>query len=96
MEERDERREALHAIVRGIVQGVGFRYFVQRQARSLGLRGWVRNRPDGTVEVWVEGPRPHLQALLKALRAGPPHARVDEVTVTWRAPRGEGPFRIRF
>ncbi len=73
----------LHAIVRGIVQGVNFRYHTRRMARRLLLTGSVCNRPDGTVEVVAEGPLPHLESLVAFLRVGPPSARVDEVQQTW-------------
>ncbi len=97
MEERGIGEEtAVHATIRGIVQGVGFRFFVQRQARGLGIRGWVRNLPDGSVEVWAEGKRNRLLALLQALRQGPPHARVDGIDIAWREPVGEMTFRVRF
>lgn len=75
---------ALHAIVRGRVQGVNFRQFVYTRARFLGLRGYVRNLPDGrSVEVVAEGPRPDLEQLLEYLREGPRMARVDQVEVRW-------------
>lgn len=74
---------ALRAVVRGEVQGVGFRFFVQRQALQLGLSGWVRNRPDGSVEVAAEGPRPSLESLLPQLQLGPRFAIVEEVEVSW-------------
>jgi acylphosphatase len=61
----------LHAFVEGIVQGVGFRYYVQDQAARLGLKGWVRNRWDGSVEVLAEGSRDNLDHLLNALYRGP-------------------------
>lgn len=69
----------LHVIVSGRVQGVGFRYFVRQHARSLDLRGWVANRPDGTVEVAAEGAPEAVDALRDLLREGPPGARVDEL-----------------
>jgi acylphosphatase len=75
--------ERLTAIVHGDVQGVGFRMFVWREAVRLGLRGYVRNLPDGTVEVVAEGPRPLLEQLLAALRRGPRAAEVTSVDVTW-------------
>ncbi|HVH62168.1 MAG TPA: acylphosphatase [Candidatus Dormibacteraeota bacterium] len=80
--------ERLHAIVRGDVQGVGFRYFVQRRADQLGLRGWVRNNDDGTVEVVAEGRRPQLEELNRALKQGPRMARVDRVDAQWSAATG--------
>lgn len=75
--------ERLHAIVRGDVQGVGFRYFVQRKAQQLGLRGWVRNNDDGTVELVAEGSREELEQLKRALEEGPRLARVDRVDTLW-------------
>jgi acylphosphatase len=66
-------------IVRGRVQGVGFRWFVDHEARQLGLSGWVRNNFDGTVEVLAVGSDEQLQALRRKLERGPRAARVDEV-----------------
>ncbi len=74
----------LTATVRGRVQGVGFRYFTLRQARALGVTGWVRNEPDRSVSLEAEGPRASLEALLDALRQGPSAARVTDVDVHWR------------
>ena len=80
---------ALRAVVRGRVQGVGFRQFVEWRARRLGLTGWVRNLPDGaSVEVAAEGPRTALEELLRALREGPRLSRVDAVEAEWGAPTG--------
>ncbi len=74
----------LHAVVRGEVQMVGFRYFVIEEARALGLTGWVRNGDDGrTVEVVAEGPQERLERLESLLRNGPRHARVEAVDVHW-------------
>jgi acylphosphatase len=70
-------------IVRGRVQGVGFRYFVVQQAQARELVGWVRNLGNGDVEAWAEGPRPQLEDFLDALRQGPPLARVQSATPTW-------------
>ena len=89
-------RERLHTVVRGRVQGVWFRDFTRRHAEALGLTGWVRNLPDGTVELAAEGPRPELEALLRHVRTGPPRARVDAVDVEWLPARGEDSgFEIR-
>ena len=66
-------------LVSGMVQGVGFRWFVARHARSLGLTGYARNLPDGRVEVVVSGPEEAIPALEKLLRAGPANAQVDRV-----------------
>ncbi len=80
---------ALHAIVRGRVQGVNFRQFVYTRARFLGVRGYVRNLSDGrSVEVLAEGPREALEQLLEHLREGPRMARVDAVDATWREATG--------
>lgn len=75
--------EALHVIVSGYVQGVGFRYATRTEALRLGLRGWVRNRADGTVEAWFEGPRPALEAALAWCRIGPRWASVSGVQHEW-------------
>jgi acylphosphatase len=66
-------------IVDGRVQGVGFRYFVVREAQALGLSGWVRNLPDGRVEVLAHGEPDIVDALEGRLWEGPPHARVSAV-----------------
>ncbi|MGH2524624.1 MAG: acylphosphatase [Anaerolineales bacterium] len=81
--------QRLHAHVRGIVQGVNFRYYTGERARQLGLTGWVRNLRDGSVEVLAEGPRPALDQLLDFLRRGPPAARVEEVRADWSAASGD-------
>ena len=87
--------DRLHAVVHGDVQGVGFRYFLVDQARPLGLRGWVRNRPDGAVELLAEGERAKLQRLLQAAREGPRHAVVERVDEEWGAPAGDlEPFSL--
>jgi acylphosphatase len=66
-------------VVDGVVQGVGFRWFVVRRAQHVGLAGWVRNLPDGRVEVVAEGPTTNVEALAKALAEGPPQANVTRV-----------------
>jgi acylphosphatase len=84
-----------HLVVRGRVQGVWFRGSMQDEAETLGLAGWVRNRPDGTVEAEVEGAREVVDALIEWARHGPPGARVTNVEVRWIEPRGErGGFAI--
>jgi acylphosphatase len=77
------QQAALHAVVHGLVQGVNFRYFVLRNARSLGLAGYTANRYDGTVEVVVEGEKGKLEELLKQLEVGPRSARVKRVDANW-------------
>ena len=80
--------ERLHGSVGGDVQGVGFRYFLMREAYRLGLRGWVRNRDDGTVEFVAEGDRDDLERLRQAAEAGPRMARVDRLEVAWSEAEG--------
>jgi acylphosphatase len=69
-------------LVRGRVQGVGFRWFVEREAHILQVAGWVRNNPDGTVEVLAQGSREQLAGLRSRLLEGPRAARVDDVEVS--------------
>jgi acylphosphatase len=69
-------------LVRGRVQGVGFRWFVEREAHILGISGWVRNNHDGSVEVLAQGTRDQLSGLHSRLREGPRAARVDAVEVS--------------
>ncbi|HLV88834.1 MAG TPA: acylphosphatase [Candidatus Sulfotelmatobacter sp.] len=87
--------EAKRYIVRGRVQGVGFRWFVEREAHLLGIAGWVRNNHDGSVEVLAQGTRDQLSGLHSRLREGPRAARVDAVEVSDEQPRdGLLSFRI--
>jgi len=82
-------------IVRGRVQGVGFRWFVEREAALLGLAGWVRNNDDGTVEVLASGSDEQLNSLLAKLKQGPRAARVDTVDERpENAPEGLKSFSI--
>lgn len=76
----------VEAIVHGRVQGVGYRAFVQKEALLLGLRGWVRNEPGGTVRLVAEGERAALERLLDALHVGPALARVQRIDETWSEP----------
>ena len=80
--------DRLEAIVHGRVQGVGFRIFVVRRARRLGLVGWVANEPSGRVRSVAEGPREDLEALLGELRDGPPGAWVERVDASWAPATG--------
>jgi acylphosphatase len=80
--------ERLHAVIRGNVQGVGFRYFIQRRARQLGLQGWVRNNDDGSVELVAEGDKPQLEQLQMAAEEGPRMARVQRVETHWSSATG--------
>ena len=82
--------------VTGQVQGVNFRSSTKVEADALGLTGSVRNCPDGSVEVVIEGPRTTVQQLVDWCRRGPAWARVDDLTVEWQAVSGEfGEFRIQ-
>ncbi len=78
--------QELHAMVRGRVQGVGFRYFVVQKAASIGLRGYACNQSNGDVEVVAQGERPALEHLLALLRQGPGAAQVSSVETRWREP----------
>jgi acylphosphatase len=87
--------QARRFIVRGRVQGVGFRWFVEREAHMLGIAGWVRNNHDGSVEVLAQGTRDQLLGLHSRLREGPRAARVDAVEISEASPvDGLGSFRI--
>lgn len=80
--------ERLEVVVTGRVQGVNFRYYTQRESERLGLRGYVLNRQDGSVEVVAEGERAALEALLAWLHRGPTAARVEQLTPHWAQPAG--------
>jgi acylphosphatase len=80
--------ERLHGLIKGDVQGVGFRFFLIRRAQALGLNGWVQNRDDGTVEFVAEGNRHELEQLERAAREGPRVARVTAVEVNWSQATG--------
>jgi len=87
--------QARRFLVRGRVQGVGFRWFVEREAHILGIAGWVRNNHDGSVEVLAQGTRDQLSGLHSRLREGPRAARVDNVEVSEENPAvGLSSFRI--
>ena len=92
----DERLKSYRGLVSGLVQGVGFRYFVCRQALSLDLRGWVMNRSDGTVEFQVEGPQIAVNDLLQRVRKGPIFSRVEDLKVQDVDPEGPTTFQIRY
>lgn len=87
---------ARHLIVHGRVQGVFFRDSTRRVARAAGAVGWVRNLPDGTVEVWLEGPAHAVTEVERWIRdGGPPLARVDRVEARDVDPRGYAAFEVR-
>lgn len=82
--------------MQGRVQGVFYRDSCRAAAQRLGVRGWVRNRTDGTVEVVAEGQRAKVDQLLTWCREGPPRATVTGITVTDEVPTAERSFRIRY
>jgi acylphosphatase len=86
---------AKRAVVSGRVQGVFFRAYLADVARARGVAGWAANRPDGTVEVHVEGPEEGVAAVIDAARSGPPHAAVDEIEVREAQPEGCAHFATR-
>ena len=81
--------EAKHIVVHGDVQGVGFRYFVQRAAMRLGLTGNVRNCHDSTVEIVAEGPADKMAELVSEVQTGPRQARVDRLEIEDIPPHGK-------
>ena len=81
-------RARLHCFISGRVQGVSYRAYTQREAMQLSLTGWVRNCPDGRVELEAEGEEAALQQLLAWCRQGPPAAIVAEVEMQWDADAG--------
>jgi acylphosphatase len=86
---------AYRYLVQGRVQGVGYRYFAMREAEALGVSGFARNLPDGTVEVLGEGAEQTLAAFEEKLRAGPAFSRVEGLERQALAPRGADGFHIR-
>jgi acylphosphatase len=87
--------EALHLRINGWVQGVGFRAWAVQMAARLGVRGWVRNRSDGSVEVLVIGEEPALAAMVEACRQGPRAATVQDVTIGEAEDDGSTGFAAR-
>jgi acylphosphatase len=83
-----------HVVVRGSVQGVFFRAETRDRACSLGLAGWVRNAPDGTVEAAFEGDDERVESMVEWCRRGPAGAAVEDIDVTWVEPEGEEGFSI--
>lgn len=75
--------------VSGLVQGVFFRYTTRKVARNLGLKGYVKNMPDGTVYIEAEGEKDKLEQLLKFAEKGPPHANVTNIEYEYRAPENK-------
>jgi acylphosphatase len=85
----------VHVRIRGWVQGVGFRFEARARAESLGVSGWIRNAPDGTVEAVFEGEEERVRSMVDWCRRGPSSARVDDVEAEPEEPTGETGFGVR-
>lgn len=86
-----------HLIIEGRVQGVFFRAFTREVGANLKLQGWVRNRPDGSVEAVFEGPKESVESAIARCRMGPPGSRVDNISEKWEEYSGEfNTFTIRY
>jgi acylphosphatase len=84
-----------HLAISGRVQGVGFRFYMERKARELGVFGWVRNRRDGSVEALAQGAAESVDALIAWARRGPPGARVADLQVEAAAQEALAGFELR-
>ena len=80
-----------HIIVSGVVQGVSFRRFTEDNALKLGLKGYVKNLPNGDVEALVEGHESSINQLIKKLNEGPPASKVDNIKISWHIHKNEFP-----
>ncbi len=85
---------AVRVRVRGFVHGVSFRATMARVATDSGVRGWVRNLPDGSVEAFLEGDEQNVRRVIEWAKRGPPRARVDRLDVEPASPRNHRDFRI--
>ncbi|MBO2533706.1 acylphosphatase [Planifilum fulgidum] len=83
-------------VVHGRVQGVGFRYHVYQQALRLGIHGWVKNLPDGTVEIDAEGPASRMEPFVEAVKKGSPASKVTHLDIRDAEPAGFQQFEIRY
>ena len=77
-----EEREIKRLMIRGTVQGIGFRVWVEREALALGLKGWVRNRVDGSVEMVLAGAPDQIAAMIERCRKGPPLSKVESIDIS--------------
>jgi acylphosphatase len=94
-----ERREIKRARVwvSGFVQGVGFRHYAVREAERRGVKGWVRNLPDGRVELLLQGESDAVESMIAWCRKGPPYASVKDVAILWEEPEpGLVDFHVEF
>ena len=82
-------KKRYHAIVKGLVQGVFFRMFAKKTAKSLDLKGYTKNMPDGTVKIVVEGEEKNIKVILDWLKKGPPTAKVIDVKIKKQEYKGE-------
>ncbi len=82
-------KKRVKLLIKGLVQGVNFRYYTQREARKYNLTGWVRNLPDGSVGALLEGEEQDVEAMIQWCRHGPPSARVTELIVQPEEYKGE-------
>ncbi len=89
-------RKRLNITVHGLVQGVAFRYYTVEKAQQLGLKGFVKNQPDGTVYIEAEGEDRVLRDFVAWCRQGPPHARVTQVLTTESDRQPDQGFEIRY
>ena len=94
--ETNEDRVRAYAWVSGLVQGVYFRAYAEDEAAFRNVAGWIRNAPDGRVEVVFEGSRTSVEAMLRWCHDGSPAARVTGVEIVWEELRGESGFRVRY
>ena len=86
----------VHIVAEGLVQGVGFRWFVHRHAEALGIHGWVRNLANGAIEIEGEADRSLLEAFIKEIKVGPRSAHVSNLRIEWKETGGEfDRFEIR-
>ena len=79
----------VHLVITGRVQGVWFRANTQKKAKTLDLKGWVKNRPDGRVEAVFEGEKEQIDRIIEWCKKGPSFARVDDVQIQWETPMGD-------
>jgi acylphosphatase len=90
-------KKRVHVFVSGIVQGVGYRWFVRKNAKILNLKGWVANLNDGRVEAVIEGEEEKIEKILKLMKSGHPFARVDEIKISFEDFKGEfEDFEIKY
>ena len=83
MSSQPEDNLTVNMKITGKVQGVGFRYYVLRQAQELGIRGWVSNKPNGDVEALAQGEKTDLEQFIFKVKEGPSFSRVEDVSLNW-------------